>query len=125
MSEIWKLDSKRQGINLMVSEFEDPFSFKMFNLSKSLTWRPVAIWFFDFVALLNNIFDSFFTTKGVKGMGMGLSISRSIVELHGGRIWAESVLGEGTCVSFTLPCVNVAATNTPENESAEMDSFLP
>ena len=76
-------------------------------------------------ATLGNIFDSFFTTKGVKGMGMGLSISRSIVELHGGRIWAESVLGEGTCVSFTLPCVDIAATNTPENESAEMDSFLP
>jgi PAS domain S-box-containing protein len=48
------------------------------------------------------IFDAFFTTKPA-GMGMGLSISRSIIEAHGGRIWASPNDGPGLTVQFTLP----------------------
>jgi len=48
------------------------------------------------------IFNAFFTTKP-KGMGLGLSISRSIIEGHGGRIWAMSNDGRGLTVNFTLP----------------------
>ncbi len=48
------------------------------------------------------IFEPFFTTKE-SGMGMGLSISRSIIEAHGGRIWATANEDAGTAISFTLP----------------------
>ena len=48
------------------------------------------------------IFEPFYTTKST-GMGMGLSISRSIVQSHGGRLWATAKDGPGTSFHFTLP----------------------
>ena len=50
----------------------------------------------------DRIFDAFVTTKA-DGLGMGLSISRSIVEAHGGRLWVESEPGCGARFQFTLP----------------------
>jgi signal transduction histidine kinase len=53
---------------------------------------------------LNRIFDPFFTTKAVgEGTGLGLSISFGIVERHGGKIFVESQVGEGTTVRVQLP----------------------
>jgi C4-dicarboxylate-specific signal transduction histidine kinase len=54
------------------------------------------------------LFEPFFTTR-TKGMGMGLPISRSIIEAHGGRLWAESDGTHGTTFQFTLPRADGAA----------------
>jgi two-component system CheB/CheR fusion protein len=53
-------------------------------------------------ANLDKIYDAFFTTKAT-GVGMGLSISRSIVQAHGGQIWASHNEGPGLTVQFNLP----------------------
>jgi signal transduction histidine kinase len=53
-------------------------------------------------AVLTHMFDAFFTTKA-EGMGLGLAISRAIIEAHGGQIWARQNAGHGTSIGFTLP----------------------
>jgi len=64
---------------------------------------------------LERIFDSFYQIRGrpsaarVQGSGLGLSLAKQIVELHGGRIWAESEGdGKGSCLTFTLPLGSAA-----------------
>jgi signal transduction histidine kinase len=50
----------------------------------------------------DKLFDAFYTTKS-EGMGIGLSVSRSIVERHRGRLWAEPNDGPGATFSFSVP----------------------
>lgn len=52
--------------------------------------------------VMARLFEPFFTTRS-QGIGMGLPISRSIIEGHGGRLWAESTLSQGSTFQFTLP----------------------
>lgn len=54
--------------------------------------------------LVERLFERFFSTKK-NGMGMGLAISRSLIEEHGGRIWVESQLGQGTTFFVSLPLI--------------------
>jgi signal transduction histidine kinase len=55
----------------------------------------------------DKIFDAFFTTK-TNGTGMGLRISRTIVESHGGRLWAQDNPTRGVTFQFTLPATVAA-----------------
>jgi signal transduction histidine kinase len=54
------------------------------------------------------LFDEYFPARSphgrhVPGTGLGLPVSRAIIEAHNGRIWAESKIGEGTILHFSLP----------------------
>ena len=53
-------------------------------------------------AALKAMFQPFYTTKA-KGLGMGLAISRSLIEAYGGKMWAEQNVDAGICVHFALP----------------------
>jgi signal transduction histidine kinase len=54
---------------------------------------------------LDRVFDAFYTTKS-SGTGMGLSICRSIIDAHGGKLWAEANEPRGAVFQFTLPADN-------------------
>jgi len=64
------------------------------------------------------LFDAFYTTKN-GGMGIGLSVSRSIIERHYGRLWVMPNNGPGVTFSFSIPCrpEGLADAETPANRT--------
>jgi PAS domain S-box-containing protein len=62
---------------------------------------------------LDRVFDAFYTTKS-NGVGMGLSICRSIIDAHGGRLWADVNVPRGAVFQFTLPSAEKELMNPPQ-----------
>jgi len=68
----------------------------------------------------DKIFQAFYTTK-TDGMGIGLSVSRSIIEAHQGRLWASRNDGPGCTFSFAIPC-RPESVGGPESRVSRTDS---
>jgi C4-dicarboxylate-specific signal transduction histidine kinase len=81
-----------------------------------LTVRDVGVGFA--AENLDAIFEAFHTTKS-GGMGIGLFVSRSIVERHGGRLWATLNDGPGAAFSFSIPCDD-SSDLTPHDRTLKM-----
>lgn len=70
------------------------------------------------------LFDKYFRVKAptgyhVAGTGLGLPVARAIVESHGGHIWAESKVGEGTTLSFSVPLTEIRQHEIERSSAAE------
>jgi signal transduction histidine kinase len=74
--------------------------------------------------IAGRIFDPLFTTKP-NGMGLGLSICRSIIEAHGGQMWASPGSPHGAVFQFTMPIWEQSATLTENMESAALQTPTP
>jgi signal transduction histidine kinase len=61
---------------------------------------------------VSRLFDAFYTTKN-DSMGIGLSVSHSIIERHRGRLWAASNEGPGATFAFSIPCRAEDVSGTP------------
>lgn len=66
---------------------------------------------------LDRIFEAFFTTKP-HGMGMGLSVSKTIVDRHGGKLWASANDGPGATFAFSIPCAPIS--NAPALDARDL-----
>jgi signal transduction histidine kinase len=75
---------------------------------------------------LAHVFKPYWQAKPTrKGLGLGLSVAKAIVDAHGGRIWVESIVGQGSTFSFALPTAEIAAASTGRQRQAPRDSREP
>ena len=106
-----------QGAGLYVCEMitsrgiveRNPKTFDMLAFAPGETVRSVQLYGVD-PEVLARLFQPFVSTK-LKGMGVGLSICRTIVEAHGGRIWADSNEDGGATFCFTLPLAELETSD--------------
>jgi len=77
-----------------------------------LTVKDVGVGFTPETA--DKLFEAFYTTK-TDGMGIGLSVSRSIIERHQGRLWAAPNSGPGATFSFSIPCGSESVASAPSD----------
>ncbi len=78
---------------------------------------------------IDHIFERFFRAKRpdkkqISGTGLGLAIAAAVIERHGGQIWAESTLDEGSIFHFTLPCMAEIETDN-RNQSSQSNAHRP
>lgn len=93
-----ELPAERQGIRIVIEASGDSVLAHVLDEGAGLDPAQRA-----------RLFQPFFTTKP-DGLGLGLSICKTIIEAHGGRLWAEpNPLGRGMCFSFSLPCDELPA----------------
>jgi len=72
---------------------------------------------------VDRLFEAFYTTKR-DGMGIGLSVSRSIVESHHGRLWAEPNDGPGATFSFSIPCKPEVVTDADNSRDIRKPAVM-
>jgi two-component system sensor histidine kinase DctS len=66
----------------------------------------------------DKLFQAFYTTKS-EGMGLGLAICRTVIESHGGRLWADDNPGGGACFNFRLPCTALSSDSNLNQRSIQ------
>jgi signal transduction histidine kinase len=67
----------------------------------------------------NKVFTTFFTTKGLGGTGLGLMVTRKIIQEHGGRITVESVKEQGSTFRIELPRDRLPLPSEEKNDSSD------
>ncbi len=106
LSNAIKYSSEGQVVNLVAEQTETELVLKVVDTGLGIPQKDLL-----------HIFDRFYRVdseqhQSVEGSGLGLSITRAVVEQHGGRIWVESQPGEGSTFSFSLPLVHSSPMST-------------
>ncbi|MBI3653343.1 MAG: GAF domain-containing protein [Acidobacteria bacterium] len=111
-------------VNMMLNSLDAMAGGGLLHISTSATKEFVAVQFMDSGVGMNDdvrrrIFEPFFTTKGPSGTGLGLAVSYSAIERHGGNIEVESILGQGTTFTITLPVADTKNAIAPPPEQQQ------
>ncbi len=97
--------TRQGGVDITMAYAEELVTVSVRDTGPGVSLERQAVMFEPFQQLDGSIYRRY------GGSGLGLSISRKIVEMHGGKMWVESKVGAGTCVSFSLPTFKPASFN--------------
>jgi signal transduction histidine kinase len=98
---------KEGNVDIRLSELDNELQVVVEDNGPGIEKNDIARVFNRFIQIRRQV------GPGQHGIGLGLTIAKAIVELHGGRIWIESIPGDGSCVCFAVPKYQ----STPENEN--------